>query len=62
MASLSDKAIINSALSKAELIGLNLFFLKTHAHTHTHKHPLGKDIEVPGKSCNSIAIIEEKDN
>lgn len=58
MASFSNKAIINSALSKAELIGLNLFFFKIHTQTHS----LGKDIEVPGKSRNSIAIIEQKDN
>lgn len=58
MASFSNEAIINSALSKAELIGLNLFFFKTHTQTHS----LGKDIEIPGKSRNSIAIIEQKDN
>lgn len=47
MASLSVKAIINSALSKAEVIGLNLFFSKTNTHrhtdtrTHTHAHKQG---------------------
>lgn len=60
MASFSNKAIINSASSKAELIGLNLFFFNTH--TYTQIHSPGKDIEVPGKSHNSIAIIEQKDN